>query len=324
MQNTTNYNLNKPEGTDFVKVEFLNENADIIDDKLKELEDGLNNIDFSSITQQIATHTNNQQIHVTQVKQDSWTATTQTVGTNKSNWDNGYNTYLRFQEYGQVITNWNNAIKNGFYMAQGASNAPDSSWFMGTAIVHADNFIVQKVMAFTEPNETMREFERSKVNGVWGAWIETSPRKLFQSVSNGKAAIANAITQKGVATSATAEFATMAANISNISQGPKTASGTATSTANGSVQVNGLGFTPTYVRLITTHAGGTATYHFYYPLFGSPSTSGGYTVYPTYGSGDSITSDQTLSGMYQGGFQLPTGVTNSASVQWLASDGILF
>lgn len=72
MQNTTNYNLNKPDGNDFVRIESLNENADIVDGKLKELEDGLNNIDFSSIESQIMAHTENQQIHVTQANKNSW------------------------------------------------------------------------------------------------------------------------------------------------------------------------------------------------------------------------------------------------------------
>lgn len=41
MKYTTNYNLKKPELTDYVNVEDLNENADIIDQKLKENENAL-------------------------------------------------------------------------------------------------------------------------------------------------------------------------------------------------------------------------------------------------------------------------------------------
>lgn len=39
MQNTTNYNLNKPEGNDYAKIQALNENADIIDAELKKIEE---------------------------------------------------------------------------------------------------------------------------------------------------------------------------------------------------------------------------------------------------------------------------------------------
>lgn len=42
MKYTTNYNLKKPEGSDIVNIDDLNENADIIDQKLKELEDDVN------------------------------------------------------------------------------------------------------------------------------------------------------------------------------------------------------------------------------------------------------------------------------------------
>lgn len=37
MQHTSNYNLNKPDVTDYAKIQALNENADIIDAKLTEI-----------------------------------------------------------------------------------------------------------------------------------------------------------------------------------------------------------------------------------------------------------------------------------------------
>ena len=46
--------------------------------------------------------------------------------------------------------------------------------------------------------------------------LETQVNELFQSVSSGKTSVANAITGKGVSTSSTATFATMATNISKI------------------------------------------------------------------------------------------------------------
>lgn len=46
MQNTTNYNLNKPDGNDYAKIQALNENADIIDTLLKRLTDILGGIDL--------------------------------------------------------------------------------------------------------------------------------------------------------------------------------------------------------------------------------------------------------------------------------------
>jgi len=45
MKYTPNYGLKKPEQDDFYNVEDFNENADIIDEKLKEIEDGIENIE---------------------------------------------------------------------------------------------------------------------------------------------------------------------------------------------------------------------------------------------------------------------------------------
>ena len=94
-------------------------------------------------------------------------------------------------------------------------------------------------------------------NGGWSPW-SPSIQSLFTSVSNGKAAIANAITEKGITTTANAEFATMANNISAISTGKKFASGIAPLLSNinfrtfdeGSniscyhIQISGLDFRP--------------------------------------------------------------------------------
>lgn len=50
MQQTQNYKLNKPDITDYAKIELLNDNADIIDAKLKDLEI---NGDLTGITQEV-------------------------------------------------------------------------------------------------------------------------------------------------------------------------------------------------------------------------------------------------------------------------------
>ena len=67
------------------------------------------------------------------------------------------------------------------------------------------------------------------------AELEADVNELFQSVSSGKTLVANAITGKGVSTSTTATFATMATNIGKISGGYKeeTKSLIVTSNSNG-------------------------------------------------------------------------------------------
>ncbi|MEC1180363.1 phage tail protein [Metasolibacillus meyeri] len=160
-------------------------------------------------------------------------------------WNAGYDTYTRFQGECAQINDWNLATQNGMYMGSEVANAPSTDWFMGTVIAHNDSYIVQKVIGVTSG----REFERQKYNGVWEQWIETSPRQLFQSVSNGKAAVANAITQKGVATSPTAEFATMASNIGLIGKYKKGVGQITSSGGFSYFNVSGLGFLPRAVLI---------------------------------------------------------------------------
>lgn len=59
-------------------------------------------------------------------------------------------------------------------------------------------------------------------------YVDGKYDELFQSVSNGKNTVANAITDKGVATSATDTFATMANNIALIETGIDTSDANAT------------------------------------------------------------------------------------------------
>jgi len=160
---------------------------------------------LEQIEQTVDTHSNNQQIHVTQTKQNNWN----TASTNATNLIN------RFPETCAIVTDWNNVVKNGLYMGSNVANAPDSAWWMGEVIAHDAAHIIQKVSCVTDN----REFERQSNGGVWSQWIETSPRKLFQSVSNGKAVVNQAVTDKGVYTAPDAPFATTAANIRAIPSG---------------------------------------------------------------------------------------------------------
>ncbi len=139
-------------------------------------------------------------------------------------WDNTNSSlFSRFPDVCALVEDWNNATKNGMYMALNALNAPYAdAWFMGTVIVHQPNWVVQKLIQFTGD----QEYERTCRNGVWDAWIETSPRRLFQSVSDGKTKMASAISDKGVYTSPIETFDNMANNIRLIQTGRKEVRGT--------------------------------------------------------------------------------------------------
>lgn len=58
----------------------------------------------------------------------------------------------------------------------------------------------------------------SSISGMTSTNVQAGMQELFTNVSNGKSTIASAITGKGVSTSATATFATMADNIQKIVQ----------------------------------------------------------------------------------------------------------
>lgn len=73
--------------------------------------------------------------------------------------------------------------------------------------------------------------------------------ECFTSVGNGKVLLANAIAGKGIPTSTTATFATLAANVSAIQTGRVEASGM-THVAGHTMTVTGLSFTP---RMVIAH-----------------------------------------------------------------------
>lgn len=128
----------------------------------------------------------------------------------------------RFDKSSVAISDCNSAIYNGIYMVESnALNAPER--FIGSLEVFRNEtslgvFVIQRCTGYDS------SFERRSVDNDWEAWTETSPTKLFQSVSDGKKLVANAITGKGVSTAVDASFATMASNITEIPSGGKQSS----------------------------------------------------------------------------------------------------
>lgn len=175
----------------------------------------------------------------------------------------------RFGVKSKIVSSWNNALENGFYVSNG--DAPTSGYHVGRVI--ADDVggnITQKVTPYGQSTE----YNRTRLsNGTWTPWKKILNQDdydtLFTSVSNGKSLVANAITGKGVSTSTTAEFATMATNISKINV-KKVASGTAPlSSPNGTflayndgsnhyhhyITVSGLTFKPSIIIATNTNLG---------------------------------------------------------------------
>jgi hypothetical protein len=73
-----------------------------------------------------------------------------------------------------LITDWNAATENGWYIGQGAANGPVSQWLMGEVIKHNDLWICQRVCGFTTDQMW---YVRYKIDGVWRPWshLVTAP-----------------------------------------------------------------------------------------------------------------------------------------------------
>lgn len=75
----------------------------------------------------------------------------------------------RLGEYAHSLSDWNNAITNGWYMASGAANAPVTGWLMGMTICHNSSWVYQRVTNFTATTPTW--WSRYLKNGVWSPWV---------------------------------------------------------------------------------------------------------------------------------------------------------
>jgi hypothetical protein len=83
-----------------------------------------------------------------------------------------------------TVTDWNNAVENGWYMASGAANAPEGGavWFMGTAHAHNTNWVTQTVHLFTADGSVdTRTYRRAKNNGTWESWYRLRLSEAEQS-----------------------------------------------------------------------------------------------------------------------------------------------
>jgi hypothetical protein len=74
----------------------------------------------------------------------------------------------------QTVTDWNNALDNGWYMGSGTANAPGGSanWFLGNVEAHGSTgWRTQTVHSFTlDGSGATYVYRRSQNNGTWEAW----------------------------------------------------------------------------------------------------------------------------------------------------------
>ena len=79
-----------------------------------------------------------------------------------------------------LVTDWNDAQTNGWYMGDKAANAPNNAlrWFYGLVIAHNDKHMRQILYLFAGNNDISgtenNRYERVMYNGTWGNWVDTS------------------------------------------------------------------------------------------------------------------------------------------------------
>lgn len=214
MLTTGNYKLKKPSGTDEVKIEDLNENADIIDaelakraskskattaadglmaaadkKKLDGIADGANKYThptyqaaqsgFYKVAVDASGHVNNA-AKVT--KEDivklgipaENTNTTYTAGKGLAM----TGTQMRLKAVGETVTDWNAVTENGWYMAANGTNAPEEGTVCVLVLAKDDKLVRQIAYKMTGSLAAeSKRYERTRFNGNWGAWIHTSVYK---------------------------------------------------------------------------------------------------------------------------------------------------
>ena len=132
---------------------------------------------------------------------------------------------IRF--YSVPGNDWNNAIEEGYYSIQ---NDDDANVIANKPFKHAiqvrvitadtntAGYVYQ--IAYVSASDCRIYIRKQSSVSAWTPWEKIATQKdlddLFQSVSDGKTLVANAITGKGVSTATNATFATMASNISKI------------------------------------------------------------------------------------------------------------
>ncbi|PAD73709.1 hypothetical protein CHH67_19690 [Paenibacillus campinasensis] len=115
----------------------------------------------------------------------------------------------------------NNVVTSGFYQLLAASNYTNVPSNMDWSILEvavSGSYVIQTLTSVTSQLRMFRT--RTEFSNGWSTWRKILQQSdydaLFQSVANGKQAIATAISGKGVAASGSDEFAVLANKISQI------------------------------------------------------------------------------------------------------------
>lgn len=84
-----------------------------------------------------------------------------------------------------TITDWNDAVENGWYMGNNAANAPTNStdgttvWYFGYVIAHNANYVLQEAYHFTASDNAkyISKYIRARKEGTWGVWTNVTVQR---------------------------------------------------------------------------------------------------------------------------------------------------
>ena len=85
----------------------------------------------------------------------------------------------RLGSHCQQITNWNDALSNGYYMALDALNGPAPGWVMGRVTQHNVIWVEQEVWGFTDGGNIQRRWRRYLRGGAWSGWVRVDTPAIF-------------------------------------------------------------------------------------------------------------------------------------------------
>lgn len=84
-----------------------------------------------------------------------------------------------------TITDWNDAVKSGWYMGNNTQNSPSEGWHFGFVLAHNESYVFQEVYRFSQTHTKATEVDkyiRSKHNGNWTEWAKvTVQRTVLES-----------------------------------------------------------------------------------------------------------------------------------------------
>ena len=101
--------------------------------------------------------------------------------------------------YPEIITNWDNAITNGWFMGYDAYQAPDYGWWLGIVSAHNAEWVTQEVWNFTaDTNAVTQVWIRRGSPGVWGPWRRSTLPGYGAAYLNGTLTIQNPLGESGI------------------------------------------------------------------------------------------------------------------------------